>query len=301
MIEERDDDDGDAIALRCRSAAARITERVVHRYIAKRRRLPGRRAGYTQKANVGGHKIYLRTGEYEDGALGEIFLDMHKEGAAFRSLMNCFAIAVSLGLQHGVPLDEFVDAFVFTRFEPNGVVQGHDQIKMVTSVIDYVFRELAISYLGRDELAQVSSDDLSNTTMGARVDDPEYEEEEVVSETTYDDGRLPTSPHEDGRLHPQSHGMSRGHGHDGDIDSPMPGPIDVVDDGGADKDNGKAIALMRSETQAALEKRQMRLQVAEARLKGYEGDACGSCGAFTLVRNGTCLKCVSCGATSGCS
>ncbi|MEO6594613.1 MAG: vitamin B12-dependent ribonucleotide reductase, partial [Planctomycetota bacterium] len=104
--------------------AARITERVVHRYIAKRRRLPNRRAGYTQKAVVGGHKIYLRTGEYEDGTLGEIFLDMHKEGAAFRSLMNCFAIAISLGLQHGVPLDEFADAFVFTRFEPNGIVHG---------------------------------------------------------------------------------------------------------------------------------------------------------------------------------
>jgi ribonucleoside-diphosphate reductase alpha chain len=104
---------------------------------------------------VGGHKVYLRTGEYEDGTLGEIFIDMHKEGAAFRSLMNCFAIAISLGLQYGVPLDEFVDAFVFTRFEPNGMVQGNDHIKMTTSIIDYIFRELAISYLGRNELAQV--------------------------------------------------------------------------------------------------------------------------------------------------
>jgi len=98
---------------------------------------------------VGGHKIYLRTGEYPDGALGEIFLDMHREGAAFRSLMNCFAIAVSLGLQYGVPLEEFVEAFVFTRFEPNGPVMGHDRLRMATSVIDYIFRELAISYLGR--------------------------------------------------------------------------------------------------------------------------------------------------------
>src|SRR5690606_27727947 len=182
--------------------AARITERVVHRYIAKRRRLPGRRAGYTQKANVGGHKIYLRTGEYEDGSVGEIFLDMHKEGAAFRSLMNCFAISVSLGLQHGVPLDEFVDAFVFTRFEPNGIVQGHDQIKMVTSVIDYVFRELAISYLGREELAQVSSEDLSNTTMGAKTADPEFIGEEVVSETHYDAlDDAPTPVHDNHHLH----------------------------------------------------------------------------------------------------
>src|SRR5262249_21222327 len=103
----------------------RIAERIVHRYLAKRRRLPDRRAGYTQKARIGGHKVYLRTGEYEDSTLGEIFIDMHKEGAAFRSMTNCFAIAVSLGLQHGVPLEEFVDAFVFTRFEPNGAVQGN--------------------------------------------------------------------------------------------------------------------------------------------------------------------------------
>ena len=114
-----------------------------------RRRLPDRRAGYTQKARIGNHKIYLRTGEYEDGTLGEIFIDMHKEGAAFRSMTNCFAIAISLGLQHGVPLEEFVDAFLFTRFEPNGMVQGNPHIKMTTSIIDYIFRELAITYLGR--------------------------------------------------------------------------------------------------------------------------------------------------------
>src|SRR5690606_25471037 len=148
--------------------------------LAKRRRLPHRRAGYTQKAVVGGHKVYLRTGEYEDGTLGEIFLDMHKEGAAFRSLMNCFAIAVSLGLQHGVPLEEFVDAFVFTRFEPNGIVQGHHKIKMVTSVIDYVFRDLAISYLDRTDLWQVSDEDLRNTTTGTQGE-PEFIDEEVVA------------------------------------------------------------------------------------------------------------------------
>ncbi len=266
--------------------AARMTERVVHRYIAKRRRLPGRRAGYTQKANVGGHKIYLRTGEYEDGSLGEIFLDMHKEGAAFRSLMNCFAISVSLGLQHGVPLDEFVDAFVFTRFEPNGMVQGHDQIKMVTSVIDYVFREVAISYLGREELAQVSSEDLSNTTMGGKAADPEYVAEEVVSETVYEaEEQAPKQVHDNTHLHPPSHGIQRG------TDGHTPTAA-----------AGENVALMRAETRTAMaDNRQARLQVAEARLKGYEGDPCGSCGAFTLVRNGTCLKCISCGGTSGCS
>jgi len=121
----------------------------------ERRRLPGRRKGYTQKAIVGGHKVYLRTGEYEDGTLGEIFIDMHKEGAAFRSLMNNFAIAISLGLQYGVPLEEYVDAFTFTRFEPSGPVQGNDSIKYATSILDYVFRELAVSYLDRFDLAHV--------------------------------------------------------------------------------------------------------------------------------------------------
>ena len=140
--------------------AKQAASRVLVRYLAKRRPLPTRRSGYTQKAIVGGHKIYLRTGEYEDGTIGEIFLDMHKEGAAFRSLMNCFAIAISLGLQHGVPLEEFVDAFLFTRFEPNGLVTGNDSIKMSTSIIDYIFREMAITYLGRNDLEQVAPEDL---------------------------------------------------------------------------------------------------------------------------------------------
>ena len=142
-----------------------IAEKIVHRYIARRRRLPDRRAGYTQKARIGNHKIYLRTGEYEDGTLGEIFIDMHKEGAAFRSMTNCFAIAISLGLQHGVPLEEFVDAFLFTRFEPNGIVQGNPHIKMTTSIIDYIFRELAITYLGRHDLAHVAPEDLRGDAM----------------------------------------------------------------------------------------------------------------------------------------
>ncbi len=279
-----------AITPEAHALAARITERVVHRYIAKRRRLPNRRAGYTQKAVVGGHKIYLRTGEYEDGSLGEIFLDMHKEGAAFRSMTNCFAIAVSLGLQHGVPLDEFSDAFVFTRFEPNGMVQGHDQIKMVTSVIDYVFRELAISYLGRDELAQVQSEDLRNTTMGAKS--PEFTEEEVVSETVYEEEAPPTLQ-ENEHLHPHSRGITRGHD--------APGPAPALPVSGAPPTAAHA-ALLRAEPSAAsMSNRQTRLKIAEAKLKGYEGDPCGACGAFTLVRNGTCLKCMSCGGPSGCS
>src|SRR5262249_20948441 len=153
----------------------KVAEKIVHRYIARRRTLPDRRAGYTQKARIGGHKIYLRTGDYEDGTLGEIFIDMPKEGAAFRSMTNCFAISISLGLQHGVPLEEFVDAFVFTRFEPNGAVQGNPHIKMTTSIIDYIFRELAITYLHRHELAHVKEEDLRGDAIHRHGEEPEVE------------------------------------------------------------------------------------------------------------------------------
>jgi ribonucleoside-diphosphate reductase alpha chain len=118
-------------------------------------RLPKKRTGFTQEAYVGGHKVFLRTGEYEDGSLGEIFIDMHKEGAAFRSLMNCFAMAVSVGIQYGVPLETFVEQFTFTRFEPHGVVSGHTNIKFSTSIVDYIFRVLGVEYLKRYDFAQV--------------------------------------------------------------------------------------------------------------------------------------------------
>ncbi|MEL6664141.1 MAG: TSCPD domain-containing protein, partial [Pseudomonadota bacterium] len=135
---------------------------------AHRTRLPDRRKGYIQKSTVGGHKVYLHTGEFDDGALGEIFIDMHKEGAAFRSMMNNFAISVSLGLQYGVPLDEYVDAFVFTRFEPAGEVTGNDKITKATSILDYIFRELAVSYLGREDLAE-NHDDVTHDGLGRGV------------------------------------------------------------------------------------------------------------------------------------
>ncbi|MBT7526586.1 MAG: vitamin B12-dependent ribonucleotide reductase, partial [Rhodospirillales bacterium] len=143
-----------------------IAERIVQRMISERSTLPPRRKGYTQKAIVGGHKVYLRTGEYENGTIGEIFIDMHKEGAAFRSLMNNFAIAVSIGLQYGVPLEEFVEAFTFTRFDPSGIVEGNDAIKMSTSILDYIFRELAVSYLGRSDLAHVEPADILPDAVG---------------------------------------------------------------------------------------------------------------------------------------
>ncbi len=244
------------------SAPVRVAQQVIRRYIyqSRRRRLPTRRGGYTQKSTVGGHKVYLRTGEYQDSSLGEIFIDMHKEGAAFRSLMNCFAIAISLGLQHGVPLDEFVDAFVFTRFEPGGLVEGNLHIKMSTSIIDYIFRELAITYLGRDDLAQVTPEDLRSDTIGRPQDEiPEFdaeEEEEIRTFTEALDAAVPRSDH----LHLHYGG-------------------------------GVEASAQRSMAQEAI----------QAKIKGYEGEACSECGLFTLVRNGTCLKCMTCGATSGCS
>ncbi len=156
-------------APRARPPEPVVTERVVEKVVERRRerrKLPDRRKGYIQKAAVGGHKVYLHTGEYEDGEVGEIFIDMHKEGAAFRSLMNNFAIAVSLGLQHGVPLDEFVDAYVFTKFEPAGPVTGNDSIKSATSILDYIFRELGVSYLGRDDLANGDPQEFNADGLG---------------------------------------------------------------------------------------------------------------------------------------
>ncbi len=237
--------------------AETMAERVVIRYQARRNRLPGRRGGFTQKASVGGHKVYIRTGEYENGSVGEIFLDMHREGAAFRSLMNCFAIAVSLGLQYGVPLEEYVDAFVFTRFEPSGMVGGHDRIKMATSVIDYIFRELAITYLDRDDLAQVSLEDLRHDAIG----------------TGSDQHKLPPDEKKMAEVHPIAVGQSGA--------EPITESAPVA--------TGRAALSQRA---AASQK---------ARYMGYEGDPCPECGALTLVRNGTCLKCDSCGGTTGCS
>jgi ribonucleoside-diphosphate reductase alpha chain len=172
-----------------RAAAAREAppppeERVVERIVERdrtRRKLPDRRKGYIQKAGVGGHKVYLHTGEYDDGELGEIFIDMHKEGAAFRSLMNNFAIAVSIGLQYGVPLDEFVDAFVFTRFEPAGEVTGNDSVKSATSILDYIFRELGISYLRRDDLANSDPSELNADGLGGGAGEAEMDAPQPAS------------------------------------------------------------------------------------------------------------------------
>ena len=146
----------------------------------KRNKLPDRRKGYTQKAAINNHKVYLRTGEYMNGSLGEIFIDMHKEGAAFRSLMNNFAISVSIGLQYGVPLEEFVEAFTFTKFEPSGEVKGNTEIKFSTSILDYIFKELAISYLGRDDLSNQSSNQITELLPKQNGKDNKKKDAEIV-------------------------------------------------------------------------------------------------------------------------
>ncbi len=259
-----------------------VAEKIVYRYIAKRRSMPARRSGYTQKAVIGGHKVYLRTGEYDNGQIGEIFIDMHKEGAAFRSLMNNFAIAVSLGLQHGVPLEEYVEAFTFTRFEPNGPVVGHQNIKMATSLLDYIFRELAVSYLGRYDLAHVQP------SMEMDAMDVAGSGEEYIAEEAGETRVRPAGVAE--QFHPVSTHLRPGKDEGGEgggggmhapamHDTPKPLPHAAT-----------ATALM-SKVEA----------VNASKAKGYTGNACGECGQLTMVRNGACEKCDNCGATSGCS
>jgi ribonucleoside-diphosphate reductase alpha chain len=305
-------------------AAERIVERIIERQ-REREKLPGRRKGYTQKASVGGHKVYLRTGEYDDGRLGEIFIDMHKEGAAFRSLMNNFAIAISLGLQYGVPLEEYVDAFTFTRFEPSGPVQGNDTIKYATSILDYVFRELAVSYLDRFDLAHVDPSQAGFDALGKGVE----EGKPATATATKFMSRGLTRSRND-RLVVMSGGTGAERGAAGSTDAraasgPSPGEgqgggssggstarSNVTPFGGAQV----ATAALREEPLAKLSPAQALEalpwkqadaralaagQRAEAKAKGYEGEACGDCGNFTLVRNGTCLKCDTCGSTTGCS
>ena len=175
LIEDEDDEDAvenlieAPVAARAAQISEKIVEKIIEKEVRRRDKLPNRRKGYTQKAVVGGHKVYLRTGEFDDGSIGEIFIDMHKEGAAFRAMMNNFAIAISLGLQYGVPLEEYVEAFTFTKFEPAGIVMGNDAIKNATSILDYVFRELAISYLGRHDLGHVDTSDFGSTALGRGV------------------------------------------------------------------------------------------------------------------------------------
>jgi len=271
-------------------AAARaqiVAERIVEKYIAGRQRLPLRRKGYTQKAVVGGHKVYLRTGEYDEGRLGEIFIDMHKEGAAFRSLMNNFAIAISIGLQYGVPLEEFVDAFTFTRFEPSGMVEGNDVIKMATSILDYVFRELAVSYLGRTDLAHVQPEDLRPDALGAK----EAHTTAVAPEAVQAAESISLGMASNGYIRSNLYVLKANAGATAQLQATGTDGLNIP----------AAMALLTSSDSAGGSNASRSSRIREARMKGYEGDACPECGNFTLLRNGTCMKCDSCGGTTGCS
>jgi ribonucleoside-diphosphate reductase alpha chain len=312
IADEEDDADETIEALVAMPAAAKaavLSEKIVERIIERvernreRERLPDRRKGYTQKATVGGHKVYLRTGEYNDGRLGEIFIDMHKEGAAFRSLMNNFAIAVSLGLQYGVPLEEYVEAFTFTRFEPAGFVQGNDSIKNATSILDYVFRELAISYLQRYDLAHVDPSEIGNTVLGkgeaqSELDGPAPSAaQQVVSKGLLRSKTDKLMLVQGGAVASAAASAQAGQGavmglFTAGATALKPEPASIA---ATLTQAEQAIGFAQPAGKTVADKR------AEAIMRGYVGDSCGECGNFTLVRNGTCLKCDTCGATTGCS
>ena len=286
--------------------AEKITAKVIVKETLRshREKLPERRKGYTQKAIVGGHKVYLRTGEYGDGQLGEIFIDMHKEGAGFRAMMNNFAIAVSVGLQYGVPLEEFVEAFTFTKFEPAGMVQGNETIKNATSILDYIFRELAVSYLDRTDLAHVKPQGASFDDLGGGSDEgrPNVAEpsENAASKSLEVLRQISSTGYLRKRL-PQELTVFQG----GIGATVLAGGVDPV----------LALNTLVPETaQAAMGVQAFAVGATalatgsismdartKAKLQGYEGEACGECGNYTLVRNGTCMKCNTCGGTSGCS
>ncbi len=303
LISDEEDEDDDALqefaqlpaAAKAATLAERIVERVVERVerMREREKLPDRRKGYTQKAVVGGHKVYLRTGEYEDGRIGEIFIDMHKEGAAFRSLMNNFAIAISVGLQYGVPLDEYVDAFTFTRFEPAGLVQGNDAIKNATSILDYVFRELAISYLHRNDLAHVTPEDLNLTALGGGDDGDGTRNSAPLVSSGFVRGK------QDKLMVVKGTGTHGAPASEVTYGQPAGAVVTALRDDGGEATRRLDWVPAPAATHAARDRAaDMR---AEARMKGYVGEACPECANFTLVRNGTCLKCDTCGSTTGCS
>ena len=268
--------------------AAVLAEKGVEKVIVKeivrshREKMPERRKGYTQKAVVGGHKVYLRTGEYADGSLGEIFLDMHKEGAGFRAMMNNFAIAVSVGLQYGVPLEEFVDAFTFTKFEPAGMVQGNDSIKSATSILDYIFRELAVSYLDRTDLAHVKP-------QGAAFDDLGRGEAEGISNV-----KSPSESAASKSLEVLKQISSTGY-----LRKRLPQDLNVFSATAVEEIQQTKVVTAKTETAVGTVTTMSARD--KAKMQGYEGDPCGDCGNYTLVRNGTCMKCNTCGGTSGCS
>ncbi|WP_370252541.1 vitamin B12-dependent ribonucleotide reductase [Nioella sp.] len=345
LIEDSDDEDDAIEAIVEAPAAARaveVTERIVERIIEKvsreQEKLPTRRKGYTQKAKIGGHTVFLRTGEYDDGRLGEIFLDMNKEGSTLRALINNFAISVSLGLQYGVPLEEYVDAFVFTKFEPAGMVQGNDAIKSATSILDYVFRELAVSYLGRHDLAHVDQSEFSSTALGrgisegktqpvstgwtrghklsvvsgksdvpagsaggtpARATAPKASNANVTAiASASGKTSLATAAKPVGELFEEASAFKRDY-----ADRQADFQAETEADAAADQARAEATGLSPlAQKEASVDQKKLEAdRRMKAMMQGYTGDMCPECSNFTMVRNGTCLKCDTCGSTSGCS
>ncbi|WP_037152112.1 vitamin B12-dependent ribonucleotide reductase [Rhizobium freirei] len=340
LIEDDSDEDALEEFLQAPAAAQAVTitekivERVIEKVIRTQEKLPSRRKGYTQKAKIGGHTIFLRTGEYDDGRLGEIFLDMNKEGSALRAFINNFAISVSLGLQYGVPLEEYVDAFTFTKFEPAGIVTGNDAIKNATSILDYVFRELAISYLGRHDLAHVDTSDFNNTALGRGVSEGKAD---VVSKGLtrgYKPTLVPTSgdrPAADvkgsataaparaaslatvtafagntvRKLEPTGAvSTSEVVAFKRDYEERAKELAEEIAEELADE-TATGLFTDKAASDAATAKTEAKKLESERRarsiMQGYTGNMCTECQNFTMVRNGTCEKCDTCGATSGCS
>ncbi|MGY3582094.1 ribonucleoside-diphosphate reductase alpha chain [Bradyrhizobium sp. USDA 4341] len=266
------------------AVAEKIVERIVER-IRTREKLPERRKGYTQKAVVGGHKVYLRTGEYDDGRLGEIFIDMHKEGATLRSFINNFAISVSLGLQYGVPLEEYVEAFTFTRFEPAGPVQGNDMIKNASSLLDYVFRELAVSYMGRNDLAHVVPDDRGDAL--GDDDGAIFKKASVSRGLTR--GRMPeaalTLVSDRGVVSPSA---------------PSGGVVALFDQAGASAGRIEGATALKAAPAVDVLRDRDAARI-DAKSKGYTGDVCTECSGVRLRQTGHCWTCEDCAANGGCS
>ncbi|HEV2899125.1 MAG TPA: vitamin B12-dependent ribonucleotide reductase [Pseudaminobacter sp.] len=343
--DEEDEDDivEELIASPAAARAVTVTEKIVERIIERvsrdREKLPNRRKGYTQKAVIGGHKVYLRTGEFDDGRLGEIFIDMHKEGAAFRAMMNNFAIAISIGLQYGVPLDEYVDAFTFTKFEPAGMVQGNDAIKNATSILDYVFRELAVSYLDRHDLAHVDQSDFDKTALGRGIS----EGRALPFSKGLTRGASPLKVVSgQGVAGPDPKGFAGGQGGTGQPVRSAPVAFsgsnvralssasanaglavkpalvsegatafkrdyeerarELTEEAVEDETSPASALFTDTAAEAAAEAKKLASQRRQQSLmQGYTGNECSECHNFTMVRNGTCEKCDTCGATSGCS
>jgi ribonucleoside-diphosphate reductase alpha chain len=325
---QEDDNVEELIAAPAAQRAVQITERIVEKIVERitrdREKLPGRRKGYTQKAVVGGHKVYLRTGEYDDGRIGEIFIDMHKEGAAFRAMMNNFAIAISLGLQYGVPLEEYVEAFTFTRFEPAGMVQGNDAIKNATSILDYVFRELAVSYLSRHDLAHVDTSDFTNTSLGKATQSGNNDAavskgltrgatlKVVSSDPKGSLGSAPATPRSNvtaisGALalkSPMLELQEEAVAFKRDYEERAKEFEEEVQEAG-DVSPVTNLFTEAAAAEAGSAKADARKVAEDRRIKslmqGYTGNSCAECQNFTMVRNGTCEKCDTCGSTNGCS